>query len=213
MRQKRAARTWRTLVDAAAEVFDRDGYEGTSLTRIAQAADTSLGALTFHFDSKEHLARTVGEEGCAATRSALAEIPARQDSPVEWLVSFTLALTGLLDRDPAVRAAARLTRELLWTPPNWYSTWQPTLRARLAESHPSQLPPSADPATLTALTSHLVAGSESCARHRTYHPEAAAQDCSASTSSSSSDDVSRILRLVLDTTPSTQTSHPTGLHP
>ncbi|QNP70440.1 TetR/AcrR family transcriptional regulator [Streptomyces roseirectus] len=208
MRQERAARTRRTLVDAAAGVFDRHGYEGTSLTRIAQAADTSLGALTFHFASKESLARTVGEQGLVTTRDAVAALPAHPGASVEWLASLTLALTGLLDREPVVRAAARLTRELLWTPPNWYSVWQPALRARLDTARPDELPPGADPATLTALASHLITGSESCARHRAYHPDASEQECPGT-----SEDVPRILRLVLDPTPLPETAHPTGLVP
>ncbi|PWG14650.1 TetR/AcrR family transcriptional regulator [Streptomyces sp. V2] len=206
MRQQRAVRTRRTLVDAAAEVFDRDGYEGASLTRVAQAADTSLGALTFHFASKEDLARTVGEQGVGRTRAALMDLPAHPASSMSWLASFTLALTGLLDHDPTVRAAARLTRELLWAPPNWYSAWQPALRDRLASVCPAELPPGADPSTLTALAAHLIAGSETCARQRAYHPEAGEQGCGGST-----EDVSRILRLVLDSGPLVEGAHPTGV--
>ena len=203
MRQERAVRTRRTLVDAAAEAFDRDGYEGASLTRVAQAADTSLGALTFHFASKEALARTVGERGAAATRAALTRLPAAPS--MDWLASFTLALTGLLDHDPTVRAAARLTRELRWTPPNWYSVWQPALRDRLASVRPAELPPGADPSTLTALAAHLIAGSETCARHRAYHPDARERG-----GGSSTEEVSRILRLVLDSGPLAKGAHPTG---
>ncbi|WP_416972062.1 TetR family transcriptional regulator [Streptomyces sp. 4F14] len=204
MRQERATRTRRTLLDAAAGVFDRDGYEGASLTRVAQAADTSLGALTFHFASKEHLAREVGEQGCATTRAALTDLPAHPVSSLDWLAPYTLALTGLLDRDPAVRAAARLTRELLWTAPNWYAAWQPALRERLADVSPAELPPGADPSTLTALAAHLVAGAETWARHQAYHPDAREQGCLSST-----EDVARILRLVLDSGPAG--AHPTGV--
>jgi TetR/AcrR family transcriptional repressor of nem operon len=47
--------TARRLVDAAAEVFARRGYEGTRVTDIAAAAGVSNGALYAHFGSKAEL--------------------------------------------------------------------------------------------------------------------------------------------------------------
>src|SRR5439155_20331168 len=44
-----------TLVAAAAKVFARRGYAGSSMDQIAKEAGFSKGALYWHFDSKEDL--------------------------------------------------------------------------------------------------------------------------------------------------------------
>ena len=41
------------ILDAAAEVFARDGLEGTSMRALAREAGYTAGAIYFHFDSKE----------------------------------------------------------------------------------------------------------------------------------------------------------------
>ncbi|MEU8792974.1 TetR/AcrR family transcriptional regulator [Streptomyces sp. NPDC048643] len=58
-RQERAVRTREALIEAAAHLFDRDGYEVTSLAAVTAKAQVSAGALYFHFATKADLANAV----------------------------------------------------------------------------------------------------------------------------------------------------------
>jgi len=51
----RAARSVQKILDAAAKLFGRDGYQGASMMSVARAAGVSKGLLHYHFRSKEHL--------------------------------------------------------------------------------------------------------------------------------------------------------------
>jgi AcrR family transcriptional regulator len=53
--QYRTRETRQRLLDAAEEIFVRNGYEGAQLAEIASAADRSKGALYGHFETKEDL--------------------------------------------------------------------------------------------------------------------------------------------------------------
>lgn len=51
----RGARSVQRIVDAAARLFGREGFERASMMEVAQAAGVSKGLLHYHFQSKEHL--------------------------------------------------------------------------------------------------------------------------------------------------------------
>jgi len=53
--QSRTLETRKRLLEAAEEVFVRNGYEGAQLAEIASAAGRSKGALYGHFETKEDL--------------------------------------------------------------------------------------------------------------------------------------------------------------
>jgi AcrR family transcriptional regulator len=53
--QRRTQETQERLLEAAEEVFVRNGYEGAQLAEIASSAGRSTGALYGHFKSKEDL--------------------------------------------------------------------------------------------------------------------------------------------------------------
>jgi AcrR family transcriptional regulator len=163
--QKRAARTRQVLVSAAADEFDRNGYTGTSLARVSRAAGVTIGAVTFHFASKEELAAAVREQGDAATVTAVAAVTARREGSVQTVISLTLELTGLLEKDVAVRAAARLAREQPGVP-DWLSAWVPTIHQQLRYAHEDQLTSIADRRAVAALATHLVTGAEIAIRQR-----------------------------------------------
>jgi len=57
-----AQKTRRYLLDAALEVFWRDGVTRASLQAIAQEADVTRGALYWHFKNKEDLFETLFEQ-------------------------------------------------------------------------------------------------------------------------------------------------------
>ncbi|WP_052442621.1 TetR/AcrR family transcriptional regulator [Streptacidiphilus neutrinimicus] len=157
--QERAARTRQALVCAAAREFDRNGYAASSLARITRSAGISVGALTFHFASKEDLAAEVRVHGHAATVATVRTVP-RQSEAVLWVISLTLALATLLEEDVAVRAAARLTREQPEGGPDWSSAWVPAIRERLGQPRQDEALPGTARAALAALATHLLTGVE-----------------------------------------------------
>ncbi|WP_179382375.1 TetR/AcrR family transcriptional regulator [Streptomyces sp. SA15] len=165
-KQERAGRTRRALLTAAAEEFDRLGYAGASLAGIARAAGISLGALTFHFASKEDLATAVREQGDAATRALVAGTATSKEPPLQYVASLTLALVELLENNVSVRAAARLAREASGVRHDWQSLWAPLISKRLQEPVSAGPWPETDPTALTALAVHLVSGVEATMRHR-----------------------------------------------
>ncbi|MER5349004.1 helix-turn-helix domain-containing protein [Kitasatospora sp. NPDC002551] len=132
MRQERAQQTHRTLLRAAATEFDRHGYAGTSLARVSQSAGVTMGALTFHFPSKAALADAVRAQATALTRAAVARTSGADGQPGAGVAELLDTLTRLLEEEPSVRAAARLTWEQPESAGNWHAGWSPDLRDRLA---------------------------------------------------------------------------------
>ncbi|MCT9011746.1 ScbR family autoregulator-binding transcription factor [Streptomyces rhizosphaerihabitans] len=104
VKQERAARTRGALVRAAAEVFAHDGFVLASLTSISRRAGVSNGALHFHFESKQALARAVQDEAVAAVRALAPRAGGGAAEPLQRLVDATHALMGRLDGDVVVRA-------------------------------------------------------------------------------------------------------------
>lgn len=82
-RQARAVERRAQLLDAAARVFARRGYERAQMEEIAAAADTSKGGLYFHFPNKEALAAAViGRAGDLLQRRVSAAMSAAGTDPV-----------------------------------------------------------------------------------------------------------------------------------
>ena len=57
--QRRGEHTRQEIIHAAHDLFVRQGYHGTSMRQIAQAAGIALGGLYNHFDGKEDVFREV----------------------------------------------------------------------------------------------------------------------------------------------------------
>ncbi|MBT2441097.1 TetR/AcrR family transcriptional regulator [Streptomyces sp. ISL-36] len=104
-KQERAVQTREAILRAAAETFDEFGYAGASVNLILKRAGLTTGALYFHFDSKEGLARAV--------MNAQPEtiVPRLQSEGLQRLVDITLSWSHLLQVDPLLRAGVRLTGE------------------------------------------------------------------------------------------------------
>ena len=51
----RGARSVQRILEAAASLFGREGFQGASMHAVARAAGVSKGLLHYHFRSKEHL--------------------------------------------------------------------------------------------------------------------------------------------------------------
>ncbi|MEU6847861.1 ScbR family autoregulator-binding transcription factor [Streptomyces sp. NPDC046716] len=97
--------TRKALLRAAAEAFDEYGYAGASISLILKRAGLTTGALYFHFDSKEDLAHAV--------MNAQPEliVPQLESHGLQRLVDITLLWSHMLQVDPLLRAAVRLTGE------------------------------------------------------------------------------------------------------
>ncbi|MEV5126654.1 TetR family transcriptional regulator [Streptomyces decoyicus] len=165
VKQERALRTRRALVAAAATEFDRDGYEGTSLSRISRAAGISMGALTFHFQAKSELAEAVEEAGQSVTRAALDKVTATADPPLHQVAALMTEVILLVEKSPEVRAAVRLERERPGRT-GWTALWLPVAHLLLRHAHGNgQLRAEARPDDVTTLVRHLVAGAVTHLRH------------------------------------------------
>lgn len=103
MRQERAIRTRRAILEAAAVVFEKRGYGAATITEILKVAGVTKGALYFHFESKESLALGVlSEQDQAFT------VP-EQSTKVQELVDTALVHAYRVRTDPLVRAGVRLS--------------------------------------------------------------------------------------------------------
>ncbi|HEY8981861.1 MAG TPA: ScbR family autoregulator-binding transcription factor [Streptomyces sp.] len=148
--QDRAFRTRRRILEAAAAVFDEQGYRAAKLTDILERVGLTKGALYFHFADKEALARAVLE-----AQIAEAPLPAPQRFKVQEYVDMGLIYTHLLVTDPLMRAAARLSLESVpgfnWASP--YVEWvQRNTRLLAAAQTRGELLVHVDPAQTARIT-------------------------------------------------------------
>ncbi|MFJ8312082.1 MULTISPECIES: ScbR family autoregulator-binding transcription factor [unclassified Streptomyces] len=105
LKQERAQRTRAALVQAAAEVFAESGFAGASVTKIANRAGLTLGAMYFHFENKEAVAREI-----VRAQPTLAT-PPNDSEGLQRAIDLTLTWAyGVMD-DPLLMAGARLVME------------------------------------------------------------------------------------------------------
>jgi len=97
--QVRSKRKRNRLVNAAAELFWRSGYDGTSLADIAAEAGVPIGNVYYYFRSKAALADAVARLMESETRAALSEINADHSGPRQRLA----ALIALFSSSNAAR--------------------------------------------------------------------------------------------------------------
>ncbi|MET7452026.1 ScbR family autoregulator-binding transcription factor [Streptomyces sp. NPDC005574] len=107
-RQLRAEQTRATIITAAADLFDRHGYESTSLSDIVDHAQVTKGALYFHFAAKEDLAQAIMELQAGTSRRLTNEMDARGCSSLEALMRITFGIARLSVEGPIPRAGLRL---------------------------------------------------------------------------------------------------------
>lgn len=105
VKQERAERTRAAVVLAASEVFREMGFAGASVAKIADQAGVTLGAVYFHFTSKDELAREI------VSRQPDFVVPAQQSQGLQRVVDVTLTWAYQLLDDPILQAGARLVWE------------------------------------------------------------------------------------------------------
>jgi AcrR family transcriptional regulator len=109
--QDRAKATREAIIAGAAVVFEEHGYGSASLTQVAEAAQVTKGALYFHFQSKEDLARAVIEEQHRVVVDASASILAGNHQGLTTMILMCRAFGLHLVHDSVVKAGIRLTFE------------------------------------------------------------------------------------------------------
>ncbi|WP_435272933.1 ScbR family autoregulator-binding transcription factor [Streptomyces parvulus] len=105
VKQDRAIRTRRNILEAAAKIFEERGYQAATIAEILGAAGVTKGALYFHFSSKEQLALGVLEE-----QDQRFVIPERS-CKLQELADVVLLHAYRLQSDPMVRAGVRLSMD------------------------------------------------------------------------------------------------------
>lgn len=119
--QERAHITRERLIDGAAVAFCRLGYVVATTTDIAREAGATRGALYFHFQSKEEIARAVIEKEQQLSAASGTRIVELNRPALETMLLLSADLGRRLQVDPVVKAGIRLTTE--------GSNFEPALRA------------------------------------------------------------------------------------
>lgn len=110
-KQLRAEQTRTTIIEAAAQMFDRQGFGSTSLSDIVARGGITKGALYFHFASKEALARAVIARQHQLSVNAAERLLARGLPGLETVLRTPFLLAEQVLTDPVARAGVRLTLE------------------------------------------------------------------------------------------------------
>ncbi|MGI9822785.1 ScbR family autoregulator-binding transcription factor [Agromyces sp. Marseille-Q5079] len=132
VKQARARATRERIVAGASEVFERVGYGNSTLGDITAEAGVTKGALYFHFQSKEDVARAVVEAQHSIARAAAEEIIEAGLPPVETMMRLCADLAVRIRDDRIVRAGIRLTTDssTFETPlQSPYKDWMATFEA------------------------------------------------------------------------------------
>lgn len=88
------------LVEAARELFSRFGYEATSVRAITTHADANLGAITYHFGSKEALYEAALASVIAPLRLLAVELASSTDPPLARIERMVRGLFHYLRQSP-----------------------------------------------------------------------------------------------------------------
>lgn len=110
--QERARRTRAAIIKSAAVEFGKSGYAAASLNRILEGSRATKGAMYFHFDSKEDLARAVLDTAVERYRLCAERWLARTDlGPLDVLHGMVDEIALRLEHDTIVQAEYRLVIE------------------------------------------------------------------------------------------------------
>ena len=106
--KEEAALTRQNIMHAAEELFFREGFDGASLDRIAEAAGVKRGAVHFHFTNKIGILVALAERE-AASITALGDRIAAGEllDPLGALSDLCAEMIESLEREPRRRAIIR----------------------------------------------------------------------------------------------------------
>lgn len=112
LRQRKKAKTLDAIVTAALDLFERKGYDATTIEEIAEAADVSPRTFFRYFDSKQDLMKPPRDEEPPFDRMLATRPP--EEGPVEAMRHVMVSTLGaVLVEDPSI---ARRMRVMLSTP-------------------------------------------------------------------------------------------------
>jgi AcrR family transcriptional regulator len=115
-RTAKSDRKKNAILDAAAAVIAQRGFAETSLSEVAEKAGTQAGSIYYHFDSRETLIEEVLLRGVkmtyAATKAAIAELPAEASAWARFEVGLRTHLTMNLADSAYARASIRLVGQV-----------------------------------------------------------------------------------------------------
>jgi AcrR family transcriptional regulator len=86
-KQARSRATWDAIVEAAAQILERQGPDGLTTNDVAERAGVSIGTLYQYFPDKQAIL-------VAAARRELSPLPARQMALVQALIAVIERLGG-----------------------------------------------------------------------------------------------------------------------
>ncbi|MBU2670787.1 TetR/AcrR family transcriptional regulator [Actinoplanes bogorensis] len=115
LRERKRARTRQALVDAAAELFESKGYDGTTIADIAAAAEIGTRTFFSYFAAKEDLLFPEAEARLQAALDAIAD-RAPGDRPADVLLVSLRHVSAESDEIVSPMAALRL--DLIRTVPS-----------------------------------------------------------------------------------------------
>ncbi|BCL28476.1 ScbR family autoregulator-binding transcription factor [Streptomyces aurantiacus] len=139
--QERAVRTRNALIESAAELFSKYGFDVVSLSTISARAGVSNGALHFHFASKAALSAAVWEAAAQRLRQITHAGAARGQAAgsggaLQVLVDTTHALLRGLRHDVILRAGFDLSESPVPVAPgaDLRRRWQAWVESLLAQA-------------------------------------------------------------------------------
>jgi AcrR family transcriptional regulator len=137
VRQARSEITRRKIVDAAVDLFVDGGYGATGLGDIIDRVGVTKGALYYHFDSKESLARAIVADGITTVMESFIEISSTPAPALENMIHGTFVVADLTRNDKLAGTAIRLARtlgEFSDVASQAYNAWVRALSAQAAQA-------------------------------------------------------------------------------
>jgi TetR/AcrR family acrAB operon transcriptional repressor len=107
--KEEAAKTRQDLLDAALQVFSRQGYQAARLQDIAKAAGVTRGAIYHHFGSKAGLFNSLTDEASAQESGAVEAAIAEGGSLVEIMARIMTYSLSLLEESLRLRQVFELS--------------------------------------------------------------------------------------------------------
>ncbi|WP_243790283.1 ScbR family autoregulator-binding transcription factor [Saccharopolyspora gloriosae] len=153
--QRRAQVTRRVIVVAAAEEFDRVGFDATPLSAILRRSGVTKGAFYFHFPSKDAVAAALVRFQAQVWSKIWQRWTSRGLDPLTTAVELVDEVARVLERDVVVRSGAQLAMRDQDTIARWERLLAGLLRS---SAEHGLLRPDVDPAAATRVLCATLVG-------------------------------------------------------
>lgn len=123
------------LLDTALAQFAENGFDGTSIRKIAEAAGLSLGLLYHYFPSKEALLQALFERSILLIQGCFMEVMAEPDprQRLQQLLSVSFRVMREQRQFYRVSAVVRLQPKVLGALAEGIAAWNQVLQAQFAD--------------------------------------------------------------------------------